>query len=354
MHLPMSRLAEIRAVAKHGRRHPTYLCASFLANLVKIAWIVLVARVKRGKAKIVGVSLLEHFGDIVACEPVARYLKQTHSNAFIVWFVRKPYRELLDHNPHIDKVVTLSCLTEWIWLSRFNWFDLVTDLHMEGRVCQRCAIPLHKRTGNTEITRENYYHIGGLLSAFSKSAGLPELTDAPQVYIPESVRQTINGKGLPQHFVTFHCESIEKARDWSVEKWRELAEKTTSTCGVTVVEVGTKSVLSQWGLNSYVNLCGQLELLETAEVIKRSALFVGIDSGPAQFANALDVRGVILLGHYQNFKRYLPYSGNYASPNKAEIVYGDGPAASLEVERVFGAVERQLRLAADFSYLRVA
>lgn len=350
----MSRLAEIKAVAKRGRRHPAWLCASFLANLLTISCIVILARVKRGKVTLVAVGLLEHFGDIVACEPVARHLKQAHPNAFIVWFVRKPYRELLDHNPHVDRVVTLFCLTEWIWLSGFNWFDSIVDLHMEGRVCQRCAIPLRKRTGNTGITRENYYHIGGLLSAFSQSAGLPELTDAPQVYIPESVRTRVSAKGLPQLFVTLHCKSIEKARDWPVEKWRELAERMTSSCGVTVVEVGKNSVLSQSGLNSYIDLCGQLDLLETAEVIRRSTLFVGIDSGPAQFANALNVPGVILLGHYQNFKRYLPYSGNYTNPNKVEIVYGDGPSVSIEVERVFGAVKRQLRLASDLRYSQVA
>lgn len=334
--------------------HAAQLILCFAANLLRMKWIKLRTRIQKPTRRIVAISLIENFGDIVACEPVVRYVKEKHPDALILWLVKAPYRDLVAFNPYIDRVLTVGCLTEWIWLSKFNLFDLVVDLHMEGRVCQSCKIPLSKRTGNTKITHDNYYNIGGLLSAFSQSAGLPELTDAPRVYIPESVRQSVDAKRLPKHFVIFHCEAIEECRSWSVEKWKELAERTTSAFGVTVVEVGKNSVLCQFGLGSYVNLCGQLELLETAEVIKRSSLFVGIDSGPAHFANALDVGGIVLLGHYHSFKRYLPYSGNYTDPSKSEIVYGDGPAASIEVERVLAAIKRQLGVASDLALSQVA
>jgi ADP-heptose:LPS heptosyltransferase len=327
--------------------HAAHLSLSFIAHLIRIKWLSLRIRIQDPSRRIVAISLIENFGDIVACEPVVRYVKEKHPDAFIIWLVKAPYRDLVAFNPSIDRVLTVCCLTEWIWLSKFDLFDVVVDLHMEGRVCQSCKIHLSKRTGNTKITHDNYYDIGGLLSAFSQSAGLPELSAAPKVYIPDSVRQRINAKRLPQHFVTFHCEAIEECRGWSVDKWKELAERMTSVYGMTVVEVGKHSVLSRFGLGSYVNLCGQLELLETAEVIKRSSLFVGIDSGPAHFANALDVRGVVLLGHYHSFKRYLPYSGNYTDPSKSEIVYGDGPAASIDVGRVLAAVKRQLGVASD-------
>ena len=346
-------LAEIKAIARHGKRHPTYLCVSFVLHFIRIRWILLGARIRRVNVTIIAVSLIENFGDIVACEPVVRYLRQSQPNAFIVWLVRKPFRELVEFNPDIDKVVTLFCLTEWIWLSRCKLFDVTVDLHMEGRVCQVCAIPLTKRGGNQEITHDNYYHFGGLLSAFSQSAGLPALTEPPRVYIPDVVRRKVDGKSLPQRFVVFHCNSKETIRDWLTQKWQELAGKMISLYGVTIVEIGTKSELAQCELSPYINLCNELSLLETAEVIRRSSLFVGIDSGPAHFANALGVRGVVLLGFYHQFKRYLPYTGNYADPTKAELVYGNGPAASIEVERVLGVVERQVRIASDLAYSHV-
>ena len=341
-------LAEIKAIAKHGRRHPLYLCANFVVHFLRIRCLVLVARIKKTDVTIIAVSLIENFGDIVACEPVIRHLRQNHPDAFIVWLVREPFRELVESNPHIDKVVTVFCLTEWIWLSRCQLFDVTVDLHLEGRVCQLCAIPLRKRTGNREITHDNYFHFGSLLSAFSQSAGLPALTESPRVYIPDVVRRKVDAKSLPQSSVVFHCNSKELIRDWLTQNWQNLAEKMISLYGVTILEVGTKSVLAQCGLSSYVNLCEELSLLETAEVIRRSSLFVGIDSGPAHFANALGVRGVVLLGHYHQFKRYLPYANNTSS-TKPELVYNDGPVAAIEVDRVLAVIGRQLR--ADLSHV---
>ena len=60
-------------------------------------------------------------------------------------------------------------------------------------------------------------------------------------------------------------------------------------------------------------MAGMLSILETAEVIRRAELFVGIDSGPAHLANAVATPGVILIGQYNAFKRFMPYSGLYAT-----------------------------------------
>jgi heptosyltransferase III len=91
------------------------------------------------------------------------------------------------------------------------------------------------------------------------------------------------------------------------------------------------------------DLCGRLLLLETAEVIRRAALFVGIDSGPAHLANAVGTPGVLLLGQYRTFGRYMPFSGGYADGSRATVLHADGPAATLTVDEVFDAVMRRLR-----------
>ena len=52
--------------------------------------------------KIIAVGLIEHMGDIVACEPVARHVRLKNPHAYIVWCVRSEYRELIDSHPSID------------------------------------------------------------------------------------------------------------------------------------------------------------------------------------------------------------------------------------------------------------
>ena len=51
---------------------------------------------------------------------------------------------------------------------------------------------------------------------------------------------------------------------------------------------------------------------ESAEIIRRAALFIGIDSGPAHLADAVKTPGVILLGRYLTWDYYMPYTGFYA------------------------------------------
>src|SRR5207247_11449849 len=46
--------------------------------------------------KLCGILLTEHFGDIVACEPVIPWLKDQHTDDFVVWLTRPAYSGLLN------------------------------------------------------------------------------------------------------------------------------------------------------------------------------------------------------------------------------------------------------------------
>ena len=69
---------------------------------------------KSPNRKRIAIGLIEHMGDIVACEPVARYLRKLHPDAEITWVVREDYREMTDSNPHIDHTLSINCLSDWI------------------------------------------------------------------------------------------------------------------------------------------------------------------------------------------------------------------------------------------------
>ncbi|CUS97754.1 Glycosyltransferase, GT2 family [Candidatus Chrysopegis kryptomonas] len=288
----------------------------------------------------IGIGLIEHMGDIIACEPVSRYLRSKYPDAHIVWCVREEYKELIDSNPYIDETLVVDCLTEWIYLKENGLFDQVVDLHIHNRICPVCNVQLKNINGKIPITGENYFKFGSLLSAFSRSAGLPVIDGKPNVYIPESVREKINTLKLPPNYVVFHCNSNEKIKDWKQENWIKLAKHIVKNYKVQVVEVGTESILEKSDIN-FINLCGKTSILETAEVIKRALLFIGVDSGPAHIANAVETFGIVLLGHYRNFQRYNPFTGGYADGTNAELIYNDlGPAKEIPFERVIEAVDK--------------
>jgi len=302
-------------------------------------WIRL-ACLCRGQ-RTVTISLIEHFGDIVACEPVARHVRKTRPNAYIIWCLRWPYRELMEHHPDVDRILVVNCLTEWILLRRFKIAGEFVDLHPRGRKCSVCNRPLEKSEGEPGLNILNYYNFGSLLQAFCRSAGLSEMEEtAPRVYIPESAVETVDRLNLPEEFVIFHARSNESARNWNEKKWAELLESIRTDLKIFTIEVGLSPALVS-SSPRYRSLCGQVSFIELAEVIRRANLFIGVDSGPAHLANAVECPGVILLGRYHQFSNYFPYDGFFAQGG-ATVVRTNGALSSLETEKVLSAVENKL------------
>jgi ADP-heptose:LPS heptosyltransferase len=300
-------------------------------------------RWRADKPKIrIGIGLVEHFGDIVACEPVVRHLRGRYPEAEISWVVRESYRELIDSNPQIDHTIAVDCLTDWIKWKAHGAFDRIVDLHVNGRICQYCQIPLVKQEGNRSITGDNHLLHGGLLAAFSLGAGLPELDDAPRVYINDATIRGVDALELPQRFIAFHCRSNAVEKDWPYENWTGLAKRVARKTGLTIVELGLVPTMAGQ-TTGVVQLCGRTTLLEMAEVIRRAEVFVGVDSGPAHLANAVGTPSVVLLGQLAQFERYNPFSGRFGEEDGVILVQNENePAAAISAERVYEAILRQL------------
>lgn len=282
------------------------------------------------------ISLVEHIGDIIACEPIARYFKEQDKDVKIIWIVNNKYRELLEYNPNVDKYITVDCLSEWIYLKYFlqNLSKVtLTDLHMPDRLCSKFYLRLSNPNGKN-ITINNYYEHGALLNVISLIAGLPCLDLAPRMYLP--VVRSCKLENLPKHYIVIQTTSNEKCRNWQIDKWCELVRYYKECI---FIEVGLSATIS--GIdNCDSRFCGKTTLLEVAQIIQGADLFIGVDSAFAHFANALSVPGVVLLGKYKNFDKYMPYTGNYANGINAEIIHYHEIVAKLPVTMVCEAVDR--------------
>ena len=303
------------------------------------------------------IGLIEHMGDIAACEPVARYLKLNHPTAHITWAVLPRYRELIDANPFIDETATVDCLTDWIKMIGHVKCDQVVDLHVNYRVCPHCRIPLVKREGNPFVTAFDWFDHGALLEAFSLGAGLPRLSAQPRLYIGQEHVEAVDALGLPAEICVIHRKSNELAKDWTDDGWRALCAAVRDRSGLAIVEIGAgnRSDLPP-PLDGVISLVNWLPILQTAEVIRRARVFVGIDSGPAHFANCLEVPGVILLGTYNVFKTYSPYTGHYAGASSLvkRVRNRMGPVSALSSDEVIDAVRYVVEASREVGYARKA
>jgi ADP-heptose:LPS heptosyltransferase len=287
------------------------------------------------------VGLIEHIGDIVACEPVARYVKLKYPDCELTWAVSRAYRELVDSNPNIDKTLTVECLTDWARLSSHSKHDLVFDLHVNYRVCPHCRIPLTKRHGNPFVSAFEWFDYGGILEAFSVGAGLPRLSAQPKLYLTDEHAAAVDALGLPRAFCVIHRESNDREKDWQSEHWALLAKVLREEFQLPIVEVGAGVSREPSPLGpETIDLVNRLPILQTAEVIRRANFFVGVDSAPGHLANALRIPGVVLLGRYGYFRKYNPFTGFYASdaPEVKLVRNLTGPARLLPLADVIEAV----------------
>lgn len=106
-----------------------------------VAVLLCLNRWSRVRRPTVAIALMEHMGDIVAAEPIARLARKRFPGARIFWITRAPYAVLPEHYPEVDHVVVVRCLTEWMLLQRVRLFDVVWDLHADARMCPQCSIP---------------------------------------------------------------------------------------------------------------------------------------------------------------------------------------------------------------------
>ncbi|MEW5798808.1 MAG: glycosyltransferase family 9 protein [Bacteroidota bacterium] len=326
-------------------RHRTKVFLNVAACILKLLWLRLREQARRSSREIIGVILIEHLGDIVACEPVARHLRKKYPDAILVWCVRPAYKSIVETNPDIDAIILVHCLTVKEMLIRSGLFTMQFDLHFKERYCALCGERIHAVLANnqTDITLENFYDRGNILQTFSQSAGLPKLNNAPKIYFPQSFNLSGRIPALPDRYIVVHCKSNTDEKDWQDDRWREFAEIILTSYDISILEVGTESVLGGISSPSYINLCTKTSILETAYIIRQANLFIGIDSGPAHIANAVGTFGILLMGSYLNFKRYNPFSGGYGDESNAHILRAEGSVRDIAVMDVCRALEMRAR-----------
>jgi heptosyltransferase-3 len=287
----------------------------------------------------VAVVMMEHLGDLVCAQPIARHVAERHPGARVTWLTKAPYAELVGTFPGVDAVVSLVCITEWSLLRHIPLFDQVYDLHMHGRFCAICGIHVDKKVGDSSLNLQNYLEKNTLFDVFCRNAGLTPFSAASTLRLPAQAMDDVDRMGLPERYVVIHARSNEIERDWVDAKWREVVRWLTQELHMPVVEIGHHAAAEMADEPSYRNLTNATTPVTLAEVIRRASIFIGVESGPAHIANAFRKPALIIMGRYRRFHHYVPYNGAYAENIARYAVVADGPAADVEVR----AVQERLR-----------
>lgn len=285
------------------------------------------------------IHCIESLGDIIACEPIVRYLKKNYDNCIVTWLVREEYRDVLDYNPNIDEVIIVKCLSDSMRLCKEKGLQpesIIVDCHYNHRRCRRTNQLLYN-LNNPQVNERTYFRYGSILETFCLAAGLPALDDAPVFYKNPLARIEDT---LPERYVVVHCKSAETCKDWENSKWNELCEYLI-TQQIDVFEVGFEPQIScrYKGYHDYTDM---KDLQKIADLIERASLFIGIDSSFAHIANCFSKRAVLIYGKYKNFESYNPYSGDYKEGRNVRLIRSKMEAKEVSVNDVKEAVAEML------------
>ena len=272
---------------------------------------------------------LRRIGDVILTTPAISALRQGIRTASISYVVEKPYRELVEGNPNLDKVIVLEkkqSLRDFLKLIRLirkEKYDVVLDFHGGPRASLITLLSKAKlKVGyrlkyknfiyNIKLPRspkEGYFHSVESHINLVKALGV-DFKSLPPLYLPkaqktevEKVKKFIDENSLEGNkIITIHISAGNAFRDWGVDNLVRLTNLFAQRPDVKIVLVGTgedqkaEEEILKKSKASLLSLVGKLNLREVKELISHSSLFIGPDSGPMHIAASTSTPIVALFG----------------------------------------------------------
>lgn len=254
-------------------------------------------------------------GDVILATAVVEKLHQSHPDATIDFLVRKGNESLLTDHPFLNKVIIwnkkeqkIRNLFKLIQQVRKEKYDLVVNLH---RFASSGFITAFSNAGKTVGYKKNP------LSFLFNEAFDHSLGKAGEKYLHETDRNqllirsvTDEKKALPRlypqssHFdkvssykskpyICIAPASVWYTKQWTVEKWVELIQKLSTEYHVFLLGAPSdhslcEQIVQQSRGVQVQSLCGQLNFLESAALIRDARMNYVNDSAPLHIASAMN------------------------------------------------------------------
>lgn len=275
------------------------------------------------------IVMIERFGDLVACSPIARQLKMQQPDLAIAWVCSARYSSVFAGNPWIDKIFHEEALVSWlISKSKLSPPFLCHELFLDSQRCCWTGIKLPGRFSG--INRQNYLNEGSnLLLAYSTAAGIKNIEDIePDLFLPPikiELPRSLQGKPL----LAIHFDSEDPDRCLNPKAAMAYVTQAIDY-GWGVVELGLRPRASInapdiFFPGSTLPLQAHISLLQTAQY------FVGTDSGFLHCANALRKPATVFLGKLRQFAKPITFSGHFWETSW-DCVHGDWEAKDCPIE----------------------
>ncbi len=261
--------------------------------------------------------------------PAVTALRKAFPSAFISYVVEEPYKDLVEGNPNLDKIYViekkqrLKGFLRLIQQIRREKHDVVLDFHGGPRASFITLFSRAKLKAGYRIKYRNliydiklprrpksgHFHSVENHMNLVKSLGV-NIDPIPPLFVPqatesevEKIEKFIKESRLEgRKIITIHISAGNEFRDWGVEYWVKLADLLSRHSEVRIVLTGAEEdakageeIVSKSKALVFSSV-GRLKLRELRELISRSLLFIGPDSGPMHIAASTSTPIVALFG----------------------------------------------------------
>ena len=288
---------------------------------------------------------LRYIGDVLLATPTVRAIKAARPDVRVTMMVNRGTEGLLSGNPDLDEIMVLdkgSLAAQWRLIAdlRRRRFDTVIDLTDGDRsafLSRISGAPVrigfndeHRWRGKcyTEVVQPMpgvRHRIDRDLEAL-KSLSIQAGSKDPQLWLtPEeekSAEYLLDQLGVQrsQSIVMLQPGARYWFKAWPPERFAELADRLTSqySCQVLIggsdQDIDLAQEIRQMAKSSPIIMAGRTTIKQFAAIAKKSALFVGSDSGAMHIAAAVGTPTVALFGP-SNPAEWGPRGG------AAEVIY---------------------------------
>jgi len=270
---------------------------------------------------------LRYIGDVLLATPTLRALKTAWPDARVTMMVNRGTEDVLSGNPDLDEIMVLdkgSLAAQWRLIAglRRRRFDTVIDLTDGDRSAFLSWIsgaPVrigfndeHRWRGKcyTQVVQPApgvRHRIDRDLEAL-KFLSIQAGSKDPQLWLtPEegnSADHLLDQLGVQrsQAMVILQPGARYWFKAWPTERFAELADRLTSQYGCQVLiggshqDIDVAQKIRQIAKSRPIIMAGRTTIKQFAAIAKKSALFVGSDSGAMHMASAVGTPVVALYG----------------------------------------------------------
>ncbi len=273
---------------------------------------------------------LRSIGDMVLTTPVLEQIHKYYPDIRIHYLAEEGMGDVLSSNQHIANLVIvkkdiISQIKLFFWLIKTPFY-MAINLHGGPRsVLLTLASFAKKRLGSktgsplcrfyTQIIQhpqeftgieKKYHSVERVMSAFEQAGFIVGKQNQWRQHLPIDNQLLAKSKtivkelGVQTNFVVMHAV-VRGQNEWGMDNKRQLCRLLYDKLGLEVLLLGASNdvdylqQISQ-GCEYIKIIAGKTNLMQTAGIMSISVGFVGLDSGPAHMAAALNLPVAVLFG----------------------------------------------------------